>query len=247
MPVDTTRVRREPRLSSRTLQTVKAPGTYRGLRMPPPRVNLPRLRLPLRTPRLLLRAYSLRDPPRIARWLSDREVSRTIPLWPQYDLADGTAFVRSARATLRSGDGYRLAIAIRGSGEYVGSCGLEIRSLRDRRAHIGYWVARPFWGQGIASEAASRLCQEAFRTLRLHRIETGVVRGNPASRAVLRRLGFRSEGWARENFRVDGEYRDCEMMGLLAREFRPYTPPPGPVVAAASDPPDPEPGTARPA
>ena len=200
--------------------------------MPPPKVNLPRLRLPLETPRLVLRPYYRQDGRNIVRWLKDRQVTRTVPLWERYTLADGRSFVRKARAALRSGDGYLLAITSRATGEYIGSCGLEIRSTRDRRAHLGYWVAHPYWGQGIASEAASRLCHEAFRTVHIHRIETGVVRGNVGSRAVLARLGFRSEGWARENFCVDGEYRDCEMMGLLAGEFRPYAPPQKPLVVA---------------
>ncbi len=198
--------------------------------MPPPEVTIPRLRLPLETPRLFLRAYAHPDSPAVVRWLRDREVTRTIPLWARYTLEDSRAFVRKARAGLRSGDAYLLAITARASGEIIGSCGLEIRSARDRRGHIGYWVARPYWGQGVASETASRLCHAAFRTLGLHRIETAVVRGNDASRAVLSRLGFRSEGWARDNFRIDDRYQDCEMMGLLAEEFRPYPPPSAPLV-----------------
>lgn len=190
--------------------------------MPPPRTNLPRLRVPLRTPRLVLRPYTPRDATAVVRWLADRSVTRTVPLWPEYTQGDARAFVGRARRSLRTGEGYILAITDRDSGALIGSCGLEIRSTRDRRGHLGYWVAHPYWGQGVASEAASRLCHEAFTRLRLHRIETGVVRGNGASRSVLSRLGFRSEGWARENFRIDGKYRDCEMMGLLASEFRPY-------------------------
>ncbi len=199
--------------------------------MPPTKVDIPRLRLPITTPRLLLRAYTVRDAPRIARWLHDREVTRTVPLWRSYTLDDARTFVRKARRGVRAGDTYLLAITVRETGKYIGSCGLEVRSARDRRAHLGYWVARPYWRQGVASEVASRLCEAAFRSMGLHRIETGVVRGNPASRAVLARLGFRTEGWARDNFRIDGEYRDCEMLGLLASEFRPYVPPTKPVIA----------------
>lgn len=194
--------------------------------MPPPKVRLARLRLPLSTPRLLLRSYSFQDASRIFGWFQDREITRTIPLWEDYTLGDGRDFVLRSRRSLRSGEAYNLAITLRGTGELIGGVGLEILSPRERRAHIGYWVARPYWGQGVASEAASRVCQEALRTLRMHRIETGVARGNPASRKVLARLGFRSEGWARDRFLIDGRYRDCEMMGLLAEEFRPYRAPP---------------------
>lgn len=134
---------------------------------------------------------------------------------------------RSRRA-IASGEAYLLVSTLADTGALVGTVGLEVRSPRDRRGHLGYWVAREHWGRGYASEAASRMCQEAFRTLQLHRLETAIVVGNARSRAVLVRLGFRHEGRERDNWLLDGRYHDAELFGLLADDFRPYvrrTPP----------------------
>ena len=192
--------------------------------VPPDKIRLPRLKLPLGTSRLKLRSWRRSDAEWIAHELADREVTRTVPLWPRYTLSDARAFITRATKELRAGDSYLLAITERDSEEPVGSIGLEVRSARDRRGHLGYWIAHGQWGRGYASEAASALCQAAFLDLKLHRLETGVMDGNSASRAVLLRLGFRWEGRERDTWRVDGRYRDAERFALLAPEFVPYKP-----------------------
>lgn len=195
--------------------------------MPPEPVRLRRIRLPLRTARLLLRAPRPSDARVLAKAFSNREITRTLPLWPRYTLADARQFIARARKGIASGERYPLHCTLSDTGELVGGAGLEVRSLRDRRGHLGYWVEREHWGHGYASEAASRLCEEAFGTLRLHRLETGIVEGNARSRAVLTRLGFRSEGFDRDQWLIDGDYRRGERFGLLADEFHPYRRPPG--------------------
>ena len=195
--------------------------------MPPEPVRLRRIRLPLRTARLLLRAPRPSDAPLLAKALSDREVTRTLPRGPRYTLADARQFIARARKGIASGERYPLLSTLSDTGELVGGVGLEVRSPRDRRGHLGYWVQREHWGHGYASEAASRLCEEAFGTLRLHRLETEIVEGNTRSRAVLTRLGFRSEGFERDQWLIDGKYRRGERFGLLAHEFHPYRRAPG--------------------
>ena len=58
---------------------------------------------------------------------------------------------------------------------------------------MGYWIARPFWGRGFASEACTALIDIA-RTLGLSRLEASHFIDNPASARVLDKLGFESTG-----------------------------------------------------
>jgi 8-oxo-dGTP diphosphatase len=67
----------------------------------------------------------------------------------------------------------------------------------DRKARvgtIGYWVGRRFWGHGVAGEAAGRVVRWAFANLEIDRILANVATDNPASAAVLRRIGFHQTG-----------------------------------------------------
>src|SRR6185437_2503793 len=65
-------------------------------------------------------------------------------------------------------------------------------------------VGRRFWGHGVATEAAGKLARWAFANLDLDRIGASVAADNPASAAVLRRIGFRQTGEGRETFRARG-------------------------------------------
>ncbi|MCI4365146.1 MAG: GNAT family N-acetyltransferase [Thermoplasmata archaeon] len=172
--------------------------------------------------RLVLGVPTLRDAPALAHALRDRLVTRTIALPAGYALKDARAFIQRSRALYEEGSAYNLSVYLQDGGKLIGGCGLRDIDWNHKSGHIGYWIARPYWGQGYATEAASHLLRAAFRDLRLHRIFTGVFPDNPRSMSVLRRLGFRVEGRSREAHLVGGRYRDFVLFGLLRREFRPF-------------------------
>lgn len=182
----------------------------------------PGLRLPIIGRRLILRLPGSADASAIALALRDREVTRPIGLPNRYSIRDARRFIRRSNRGLKDGSTYSLSIVLRRSGELIGGCGLDRIRLDHRNAHIGYWIARSHWGSGYASEAASLLIAAGFRELGLHRVHTGVLPDNPRSIRVLRRLGFRTEGRARQDCLVDGRYRDLILFGLVRKEFRPF-------------------------
>ena len=102
----------------------------------------------------------------------------------------------------------------------IGTCTLFRFDPRHRRAEVGYALRPDHWGRGLASEAVTLAIDWALRTLDLHRIEADIDPRNDASRRVLERLGFRSEGVLRERFFVDGSATDSELLGVLASEWR---------------------------
>ena len=102
----------------------------------------------------------------------------------------------------------------------VGTCTLFHFDARHRRAEIGYALRSELWGQGLASEAVTLALDWGFATLDLHRIEADIDPRNAASRRLLERLGFASEGLLRERFFVEGDATDSEIFGLLASDWR---------------------------
>ena len=143
-----------------------------------------------RTPRLLLRPGFPEDAPALAAAIGDEQVVRALGRvpWP-YSLADAQAFLSrpadrclpSCLITERTGSAPLL----------VGGCDLHRRA--SGAVELGYWIARPHWGRGLATEAA-RAVIDIARTLRLPAIEAGHFLDNPASGRVLEKLGFRSTG-----------------------------------------------------
>jgi ribosomal-protein-alanine N-acetyltransferase len=94
--------------------------------------------------------------------------------------------------------------------------GIEYSSLPgSHRAEIGYWLARPFWGQQIMTDAVRAYVRYAFTELGLLRLTADVLQGNLASARVLEKNGFKLEGYLRQHIRKDGRLLDVSFYGLL--------------------------------
>ena len=143
-----------------------------------------------RTPRLLLRPGFPEDAPALAAAIADEAIVRnlaTVP-WP-YRIRDAEAFLASPRDPVLPS----LLIFERTEVEpqLVGSCGLGRRP--SGRVELGYWIARPHWGRGLATESCAALVEIA-RTLGLSELEGSHFVDNPASARVLEKLGFEPTG-----------------------------------------------------
>lgn len=86
------------------------------------------------------------------------------------------------------------------------------------KAEIGYWLARPYWGQGIMTDAVKAYVNYAFEELGLLKLVAHVFELNIASAQVLEKSGFKLEGRLRKHFRKDGKLLDARIYGLLKED-----------------------------
>lgn len=144
-----------------------------------------------RTDRLLLRPGWREDAPQLQRAINEEAVVRNLARvpWP-YGLEDAEAFLA---AQPEAGLPRLLAFQrTAGAPRLIG--GVWLSSYTGGEVELGYWIARPFWGLGFATEAGRALVAMARRSLRLPRLIAGHAIDNPASAHVLRKLGFRATG-----------------------------------------------------
>ena len=98
----------------------------------------------------------------------------------------------------------------------VGGIGLEfLQDVYRLTAEIGYWVAEPFWGKGIATSALKQLTAHAFATFPLERLQASVFEWNPASARVLEKAGYTLEARLRRNIVKDGRMGDSLLFARL--------------------------------
>ncbi|MBC6613165.1 GNAT family N-acetyltransferase [Hymenobacter sp. BT507] len=139
-----------------------------------------------------LRPWTLADLPHLVHHANDWEVARyLIDAFPHpYTEADGQAYLAFATSPEMS----RCIFAIEVAGQAVGSIALHPQAdIHRRNAELGYWLARPFWGQGISTQAVRQMVDYGFETFALTRIFARPFGTNHASHRVLEKAGFTLE------------------------------------------------------
>jgi ribosomal-protein-alanine N-acetyltransferase len=169
----------------------------------------------LETDRLLLRPFTAADAPSVQRLAGDSDIARTTLNIPHpYPDGAAEAWIQAANEAERAGAQYMRAMVRKDSGELVGCVGLGV-AQRHHRAELAYWVGRPWWNLGYASEAALRMVQFAFTDLGLHRVWAAAMPHNPASMRVMEKIGMRREGHLRHHAFKDGHFIDLVYYGIV--------------------------------
>lgn len=177
-------------------------------------------RLPrLEAVRVALRWPVQRDLPALFGIFSDPEVMRYWSTPPLADRAAARRLLAEMHDCFADGTLFEWVIVRRHDDLAIGTCTLFHLDRENRRAEIGFTLARPDWGQGFMTEALDRLAAFCFEELGLRRLEADVDPRNTASMRRLEGMGFRREGLLRERWNVGGELQDAVFFGLLAREW----------------------------
>ncbi|MGD1894833.1 MAG: GNAT family N-acetyltransferase [Cyclobacteriaceae bacterium] len=173
----------------------------------------------LRTNSLILRPFAQEDLPEILVLVQEREVAATtlnIP-YPCTEAAIYDWFDLQLRE-LEAGEGLRWAVRLITTDELVGAMKLATHPEYES-AELGYWIGKPYWGNGYASEAAQEVVRYAFSTLELNRIEAHAMVDNVGSAKVLRKLGLQEEGYHPQLIKKWGEFKDVKTYGLLREQW----------------------------
>ncbi|MBK6707141.1 MAG: GNAT family N-acetyltransferase [Sphingomonadales bacterium] len=154
-----------------------------------------------RTERLLLRPSWPEDAGPLYRAIADEGIVRNLARapWP-YSFEDALRFV--GNEPHERFPNFILYLRTDGAPVIVGACGL---SERDGGTEMGYWIARSHWGRGYASEAG-RAVVDIAKTVGHKKLVASHFMDNPASGAVLRKLGFRQTGRREERFSAGRGY-----------------------------------------
>ncbi len=175
--------------------------------------------LQLLTPRLRLRPLTEADADALFAVFSDPAVMRYWSTPPWAERQQALDLVSRDQAAHRRGEYLRLGIEPREGGAVLGTCTLFSWQRSNRRAELGYGLARAAWGQGLATEALTALLHQGFGPLGLNRVEADIDPRNTASARVLERLGFQREGLLRERWIVGDEVSDSALYGLLRADW----------------------------
>jgi len=143
----------------------------------------------LETERLLFRSHDPGDEADFVSMHTDAEVRRYVggQAWPAEKARSRFREQYLGRPT----ETYGLwATVFKEGGKYIGCCGLRAPG-NGMGASLGYYLARPYWGLGLASEASQAFIDVAFTRLGLDSVEADAEEGHVASEHILRKCGFK--------------------------------------------------------
>ncbi len=179
---------------------------------------------------IYLRPGQMRD---FDQWRWVREFSRDFlipwePTWGKDDLTRSAFRARLRRHgdEITRDEAYPFFIFRARDDVLMGGLTLgQVRRGVAQCATLGYWMGKPHAGKGHMAKAVRAAAGFAFDTLRLHRLEAACLPHNAASMRLLEGVGFTREGYARAYLKINGDWQDHVLYGLLEQDpVRPSLP-----------------------
>ena len=173
----------------------------------------------IETERLLLRPLELTDAPDVKRLAGDRDVASTTRDIPHpYEDGVAEAWISSGQEKTAAGELVIFAITLRSNGSFLGAIGLD-RDADGREAELSYWVGKPFWNQGYATEAVRAVLRHGLAELGLDRVYAAHFTRNPASGRVMQKAGMLHEGFSKAHTEKWGKFEDLELYGATSEQI----------------------------
>ncbi len=158
------------------------------------------------------------DKPAYLEYLQEKQIyDQTLAIPFPYTEADADWWIDHNLEATRSQNNRSVNWALRRADDkLIGGVGFFGHKIgRDHKAELGYWLAKPYWGKGLMTEAVRKVAAYAFSELELMRITANVFVFNQASARVLEKAGFKLEGLLRSHYKKDGKIFDGKLYSLL--------------------------------
>lgn len=162
--------------------------------------------------RIELRKWTIEDLGSLVRYADNEQIAMNMSdAFPSpYTVEDGIKYIDRV-----SKDDPTKVFAVTFNSEVVGSIGVFPETdIHRKNAAIAYWVAKPFWGKGIATEAIKKMVDYGFRSFDITRIFAKPLGTNIGSQRVLEKAGFTLEAKLSKTIFKNGQFIDEFIYGI---------------------------------
>lgn len=146
----------------------------------------------IETDRLILRAWEEVDAEAMYRYASDPDIGPIAGWMPHTSVENSREIIRTVFSAPET-----YAVVLKETGEPIGSCGIMFADgilpadAKDGEVEIGYWIGKPYWGEGLIPEAIRPLLAKCFNELHLNKVWCAFYDGNVKSKRVCEKCGFK--------------------------------------------------------
>lgn len=174
----------------------------------------------LTTERLILRRFTIKDADNVYNnWASDSEISKYMRWEHHKNIGETESKIKDWLSRYKNNNFYQWAITFKNSDEPIGAIGLFVVNESDMCGDFGYSISRNYWGKGVATEALKGVLKIAFEMVGFNRIESYHSVNNPASGKVMLKAGMKLEGLARQKYKSNVGFEDCNIYSILKEDY----------------------------
>lgn len=174
----------------------------------------------IETERLILRPWRETDAAALFKYASDPDIGPIAGWMPHTSVENSLEIIRTVFSAPET-----YAVALKGADEPVGCCGImfsdgpRTADMKPREAEIGYWIGKPYWGQGLIPEAVNALLSRCFNELALDAVWCGHYEGNTKSRRVIEKSGFKYHHTNRDSVSPLGDKRTEHFYKMTKEDY----------------------------
>ena len=144
----------------------------------------------LRTNRLILRHWKESDADDLYKYASDPDVGPSCGWPPHRDIAESLNIIKNVLIGKES-----YAVCLQEDDKAIGDIKLKLKHSDivkgDDECEVGCWIGKPFWGQGLMSEALEEVMRHAFEDIGMNKIWACYYAGNDRSKHLQEKAGFK--------------------------------------------------------
>src|SRR5947207_888489 len=178
------------------------------------------------TEKLKLRRIQLDDVPSLLKYANNKKISDQVLIVPfPYQEEDAIFRMNFVLQGFNNEERYVFAITLKDKNELIGEIGLHLDKANNS-AQFGYWVAEPFWGNGIATEATAAILKFGFEKLSLNKIYATHYPENKASGKVMLNNKMIKEAELKDHYRIEtvakstpSNFRVIKWVNITSNQF----------------------------
>ncbi|MEG0693171.1 MAG: GNAT family N-acetyltransferase [Oscillospiraceae bacterium] len=174
----------------------------------------------LETNRLILRQFEMNDAQAtFDNWCSKDNVSKYMRWKTHQSIEETKSMIGKWIEGYKDERSYHWIIVNRQTQAPIGTIGLFIVNEFDMCGVFGYCLDDVEWGKGYTTEALNAVLEFAFEQVGFNRIEAEHSVNNPASGKVMQKVGMTFEGVAKQKYKCNLGFQDCNLYGITANEY----------------------------
>ena len=173
----------------------------------------------LETERLILTKISEEHAADMYEYSSDPDVTRYLT-WSCHSSEKETArYIKILQKKYADGTFNDWGVIFKETGKFIGTCGYTSFDFDETTAEMGYVLAKPYWGKGLAAEAVKCAMKYAADNFGIKGFHAKHMEGNDASGRVMQKCGMKFEAMYKHSMFIKGEFKNIVVYRCTSEEF----------------------------